>query len=161
MTWGIRGSRHPRVHLAIQDPDREKLEEEPLMTYALSFSGQLKQCLLEEPSGVRKQMDRVSREGGRKEFSKPGFLSFCYYYSCQKSTGEIFICIKTYIRRGKKKGRQECVLQSISLSPAQLLCQVLSCALHKDGIWVQGWMESQLLMEHISPEHTSRRLGRR
>jgi hypothetical protein len=88
------------------------------------------------------------------------FPFFYYYYSCHKSTGKIFICIKTYIRRGKKESRTRVFLQSVSLRPARFLYQVLSRAHHKDGIWVQGWMERQLLMGLVSPEHTSRRLAR-
>lgn len=94
MTQGIRGSRHPRVHLAIQDPDREKLGEEPLMTYALSFSGQLKQCLLEEPSGVRKQMDRVSREGGGRNFQSQVSFPFVIIIHVRSPLGKSLSALK-------------------------------------------------------------------
>lgn len=85
---------------------------------------------------------------------------FFYYYSCLESTGEIFICIKTYIRRREKKRQtRECPTKGFFEPSAVPLSSSLLCSPQR---WNLGSRlnGSRLLMERVSPEHTSRRLAR-
>lgn len=103
-----------------------------------------------------------------RELAKPKWSSFFffkvrfpfyYYYACQESTGKIFICIKTYIRREKKRQTRVCPTKGF-FEPSSI---PLSSSLpHSPQRWNLGSRlnGSRLLMEHISPEHTSRRLAR-
>lgn len=93
------------------------------------------------------------------EFFKARF-PFYYYYSCLESTGEIFICIKTYIRRREKKRQtRECPTKGFFEPRAVPLSSSLPCFPQR---WNLGSRlnGSRLLMERVSPEHTSRRLAR-
>lgn len=125
------------------------------------FLSQLKELSLGKRALLHPQINGT----GCAELEKPkrNFLSqisFYYYYSCQESTREIFICIKTYIRRRKKKRQTRVCPTKRFFEPSSI--PLSSSVPHSPQRWNLGSRlnGSRLLMERVSPEHTSRRLAR-